>query len=108
MSNSFILIYMTASSEEEASTISKTLVEERLVACANMMPRHKSFYWWDGAVQQEAEHAVLFKTTADKFKKVEARVKDLHSYDVPCVVSFDISQGAQSFLDWIAAETQSG
>lgn len=100
-----IVVYMTASSKEEAEAISKALVEARLVACANILSGHDSLYWWDGQVQSAQEVAVIFKTRGELFEKVEAKIKDLHSYDVPCIVSWPIERGHGPFLDWIKTET---
>lgn len=97
---------MTASSEQEAETIAEALVGERLVACANIFQPHRSVYCWDGAVQSGQEIAVIFKTTKDRFEAVEARIKALHSYDVPCIVSMPVAQAHAPFLQWIETETR--
>ena len=101
-----IMIYATYASAEEAQKISKTLVEERLVACANIMPGHQSLYWWEGKVEEGQEVAVIYKTRAERFDEVKERILALHSYDVPCIVSWPIEQGHEAFLDWIGTETQ--
>jgi periplasmic divalent cation tolerance protein len=98
-------IYVTAGSEEEARTIARTLVEERLAACANVIDRVTSYYWWEGAVQSDPEAVLIAKTQADRVDAVVARVKALHSYDCPCVVALPLVGGNPAFLDWIAAET---
>lgn len=100
-----IMIYMTASSKEEAETISKALVEARLVACANILPAHTSFYHWEGKIEHSDEVAVIFKSRPELFEKIETKIKALHSYDVPCIVSWPIEQGHAPFLEWIEAET---
>ena len=101
-----IVVYMTASSKEEAEIISKVLVEERLVACANILPAHSSLYWWDGEVESAQEVAVIFKSRPELFDKIESKIKELHSYDVPCIVSWSIEKGHVPFLEWIQAETR--
>ncbi|MCB1532460.1 MAG: divalent-cation tolerance protein CutA [Alphaproteobacteria bacterium] len=101
-----VIIYMTAASQDEAQSISKTLVEERLVACANILPAHSSLYWWEGKVESAQEVAVIFKSRAELFPQIEARIRALHSYDVPCIVSWPIEQGHAPFLQWIEAETK--
>ncbi len=85
---------------DEARRIAKTLVEENLVACANIFPII-SVYQWNG-VQESPEVAVILKTESGKIKDVEIRVKQLHSYEVPCIISFDIKYGSKEFLDWIS------
>ena len=100
-----IIIYVTYASQDEAQKISKTLVEERLVACANILPGHQSLYWWEGKVEEGQEVAVIYKTQDERFDAVKERILALHSYDVPCIVSWPIGQGHEAFLQWIEAET---
>lgn len=100
------IIYVTYPNKEEAQRVSSALIEERLVACANILAAHDSLYWWDDAVQSEQEVAVLYKGVAARFDDVKRRILALHSYDVPCVVSWDIAQGHAPFLQWI--EEQAG
>lgn len=97
---------MTASSKGEAEIISKALVEERLVACANIFPAHGSLYWWEDKVESAQEVAVIFKSRSELFDKIENKIKALHSYDVPCIVSWPIEQGHKPFLEWIEIETR--
>jgi periplasmic divalent cation tolerance protein len=102
------LIYITASSAEEAALIGRGLVEERLAACANVLGGIRSFYWWEDEVQDDQEVALIAKTTSDKVDAVVARVKSLHSYSCPCVVALPIEGGNPAFLDWIKDETTRG
>jgi len=99
------LIYITASSESEATEIGRALVSERLVACVNIHAPIKSVYWWDGDVQEDAEVALVAKTTEDLVPRVIERVKAAHSYDCPCVVALPIAGGNPAFLEWISKET---
>lgn len=99
-------IYVTTDGAAEAAAIGRRLVEERLAACANVIERMTSFYWWEGEVQQGDEAVLVLKTTAALVDRVVARVKALHSYDCPCVVAIPITAGNPAFLDWIEAETQ--
>jgi len=98
-------LYVTASNADEAKKIGETLVQERLVACANILGPIASIYWWQGQVQRETEAVLIAKTRAELVERVIARVKALHSYTVPCVVSLPIEQGNPDFLAWIATET---
>lgn len=101
------LIYITAASEEEAAKIGRMLVQERLAACANLLGRIGSIYWWEGKLQEEQEAALIVKTTAALVERLVERVKQAHSYDCPCVVALPIDGGNQEFLDWIGLETAS-
>lgn len=98
-------IYVTAANPEQARKIGEALVEERLAACANILAPMQSIYRWEGKVQHDTEAVLIAKTRADLVKKVIARVRALHSYAVPCVVSLAVEAGNPDFLDWIARET---
>ena len=98
---SVIMIYITASHIEEAEEISKALVTEKLVACTNILPNMRSAYIWEGEYTESEEIILLAKTTADKFDAVEARVKEIHSYDCPCIISLSIDQGHTPYLEWL-------
>ena len=99
-------IYITCKDESEARLISKTLLEKKLVACSNFFPI-KSMYWWKGEIQDDSEFAIILKTRDENFEKVESEVKKLHSYSVPCIVSWKIEKGSKYYLDWLRAETES-
>lgn len=99
-------IYVTAGSRDEALEIGRTLVQERLAACANVIPSITSVYWWEDAVQEDTEAALVLKTRQALLDKVTARVRELHSYDCPCVVALPITGGNRAFLDWIDRETR--
>jgi periplasmic divalent cation tolerance protein len=101
------LLYVTAASMDEARRIGRTLVEERLVACVNLIDGMKSIYRWQGAVEEGSEVVVIAKTTAGRVGAVIDRVKALHSYAVPCVVAVPIESGNPDFMKWIAHETAS-
>ncbi|MDI6888197.1 MAG: divalent-cation tolerance protein CutA [Methanocellales archaeon] len=97
------MVYITANDLDEAKRISRVLVEERLAACVNVFPI-TSMYHWDG-LREEKEVALIAKTKTANVKKVENRVKELHSYDVPCIISFQID-GSEEFLKWIGDEVK--
>lgn len=102
------LIYITAASREEALKLARTLVQERLLACANVVDNATSVYWWDGAVQEEGEALMLAKTLSSNVEALIARVRALHSYTCPCVVAVPIVAGNPAYLDWIAREAAPG
>ncbi len=98
-------LYMTAETRDEAQAIGRALVEERLVACANILGPMDSIYWWDGAVKSETEVAFIVKTRATLVDKVVARVTEMHTYDCPCIVARPIEGGNPDYLAWIEAQT---
>jgi periplasmic divalent cation tolerance protein len=97
----FIIIFVTAGSAAEAETIAKTLIEEQLAACVNILPPIRSIYRWEGKLTDDQEWLVLIKTRAERFSAVEARVKALHSYQIPEVIALPIVQGAAGYLRWL-------
>jgi len=99
-------MYMTAGSREEARKIGKALVISRLAACVNILDNMNSLYMWQGKVQDDAEIVLIAKTTEDRVPQLIEKVKSLHSYECPCIVSIPVSGGNQAFLDWIAEEVQ--
>lgn len=101
-----VMVYMTASNADEAAKLARGLVEARLAACANILGPIRSFYRWDGKVQDEGEIALIAKTRAALVDALTAKVKELHSYSVPCVVAMPIATGNPEFLDWIGQETR--
>jgi periplasmic divalent cation tolerance protein len=101
-----IFIYITTSSEAEARKIAEAVVADRLAACANIVPGMKSIYHWQGKLEQGSETILIFKTRAGLFQAVEARVKELHSYSTPCIVSLPLTNVSDGFMQWILAETK--
>jgi periplasmic divalent cation tolerance protein len=102
---SAVMIYVTCQTEDEAREIASTLVGERLAACANILGAIGSFYWWEGAVEEGEEVALILKTKESLVGRLTERVKELHSYTVPCVVALPLTAGNPDFLRWIESET---
>jgi periplasmic divalent cation tolerance protein len=100
------MIYITTSSTEEALRIGRDVVALRLAACANVLPGVTSVFRWQGEVQEDGETALILKTRSELVEALTKRVKELHSYDCPCVVALPITGGNPDFLRWIAEETR--
>lgn len=98
-------VYMTAADKDEALRIGRVLVEERLVACVNQLDGMTSLYWWKGKVEEGCEVVLIAKTQPALLEKIIDRVRSLHSYECPCVISWPIEQGNPEYLKWIADET---
>ena len=96
-----IAIMTTTDSRDEARTIAAALVERKLAACTQISPI-QSYYTWQGTVQNDDEFRILIKTTADRYADVEAAILELHSYDLPAVVAFDITHAYGPYADWVA------
>lgn len=101
-----VFVYVTAESVEEARRIGREVVARRLAACVNILPGMQSFYWWDGALQEGSEAVLVAKTRSELAPALTEAVKELHSYQCPCVVVLPIQGGNADFLAWIEAETR--
>lgn len=99
------IILTTAGSREEAGKIAHALVERRLAACVNIVPRIESVYRWQGKVETAEEWLLLIKTRAELFERVRDAVKELHSYELPECVMLEVSAGSQAYLEWIDKNT---
>ena len=97
-------IYITTGNEDEARRIGRKLVDERLAACVNILPI-KSIYRWEENVEEEDEVAMFVKTRAELADKVIKRVRELHSYEVACIVTLPIVSGNPDYLKWIEEST---
>lgn len=101
------ILYLTVPSAEAGRTLARRMVEERLVACAHLLPAGQSFFYWDGKLMEEAEAAIVAKTTADIADQAIAKIAEWHEYEVPCILSLPIDAGYQPFLRWIDGEVGS-
>jgi len=99
-------IYMTAASKAEARNIGKALVESRLAACVNIQDNMQSIYRWEEKIQEDSEVILIAKTTEALVPRLIDKVKSLHSYDCPCIVSLPVIDGYPPFLDWIKTEVE--
>ena len=96
-----ILVLVTAPSTDKAAELARTLVEEQLAACGNIIPGLRSIYRWEGKVHDEAEVLLLHKTKAPLFEVLRARVVELHPYQVPEVLRVDVADGHAPYLAWV-------
>ncbi len=96
-----IVVLVTCGSEEEALKIANALVEEHLAACANLTSSIRSIYRWEGKIWDEKEWLLIIKTQSRRFEELEKKVKSLHSYSVPEIVSLPIAEGSQPYLKWL-------
>lgn len=104
----FCLVYVTAGNRAEAERLARHAVGLRLAACANVLGEIRSFYWWDGGVQDEAECALILKTRKALFDDLAAAIRAEHSYECPCVIALPLERGLPDYLAWLAAETEPG
>jgi periplasmic divalent cation tolerance protein len=103
-----IVVLVTCGSEEESLKIANALVEDRLAACVNLVAPIRSIYRWEGKIWDEKEWLLIIKTQKHRFEELERKVKSLHSYSVPEIISLPITEGSLAYLNWIRENTQSG
>lgn len=96
-----IVVFITASSEDEASKIAQTLVEARLAGCVNIVRNIRSIYNWQGKIEDELEVLMIVKTQQSLFDKLSKKVKELHSYTVPEIIAMPIVEGSEDYLKWL-------
>ena len=101
-----LLVFCTVPDTETAQRLARTLVEERLAACVNILPGVLSGYRWQGALQQDGELLLICKTTAATYAALEARLRELHPYELPECIAVEARAGLPAYLDWIRAQTR--
>jgi len=104
--DAFVVVLVTVPSQEVAASLAKTLVEEQLVACVNILPGVRSIYRWEGKICDEAELLCVLKTRRTLFPAVRERVVSLHPYQVPEVIALPLTLGHAPYLDWLHHETR--
>jgi periplasmic divalent cation tolerance protein len=102
---SALLAYITVPDRAEALRIGKALLEPRLAACINVIDGMASVYWWQGKLEEARECVLLVKTSDSRREEVLAKVRELHPYEVPCVVFWPLAGGNPAYLDWIEKES---
>ncbi len=101
-----LLLITNCPDETVANAIALSVVEEKLAACVNLLPRVQSIYRWQGAVESASEIPLWIKTTGERYQALEARIRELHPYAVPEIIALPISQGLPAYLNWLAEETR--
>jgi len=101
-----VVVLVTCGSEEEALKIANALVEAHLAACVNLVAPIRSIYRWEGKIWDEKEWLLIIKTQKHRFEELDKKVKSLHSYSVPEIISLPITEGAAAYLNWIKENTK--
>jgi periplasmic divalent cation tolerance protein len=99
-----VSVYAVFADADEAERVARTIVEERLAACANILGPCRSVYRWQGTVEEADEVAAIFKARADKAEALTARIAALHSYDVPAIAIWPIDGAWPAYAEWVVAE----
>ena len=96
-----VVVFITASNEDEGANIAKTLVGERLAGCVNIVKDIRSIYRWEGKTEDEKEVLMIAKTQRSLFTKLSQRVRELHSYTVPEIIAMPVVEGSEDYLSWL-------
>ena len=99
-----IVVLSTCASPEDAARIARSLVEKKLAACVNVMPAVRSFYRWQGAIEDDQESLLVIKSSRGLFDQLRAELEKLHSYEVPEVIAVPIVDGSEGYLEWLERE----
>lgn len=102
-SDRYIVVLTTFPADGDAEAVARTLVEEHLAACVNVLPPMASVYRWQGAVERADERQLIIKTTAASLERLQTRLRSLHPYDVPEFLTLSVESGAPDYLAWLAA-----
>jgi len=98
-----IVVLSTCASEEEAEKLARALVEQRLAACVNVIPRIKSYYRWQGGLESAEEWLLVIKSSRERFEPLRTALERAHSYEVPEVLALPVVEGAANYLNWLQA-----
>ena len=102
----YIVVLITTSTREEGEKIVSTLVDEKLAACGNIIEGLTSIFFWEEKICKETEALLMIKTKKSLFERLSARVKEIHSYDVPEVIALPVTAGSEEYLDWVKKSTE--
>ena len=103
-----IRVVLVSIPRDEANNLARGLVENRLAACVNVIPKIESYFWWDNKLEHEEEALLIIKTTQQRFDELRAWVVANHPYDLPEVISLPLSDGLSDYIEWVKRETEQG
>ncbi len=98
------LVYITTSGKKESKKIGRTIVEERLAGCVNIISTIESLYWWKGEIEEDNESILIAKTKVSNIENIIKRVKEIHSYENPAILAIPIINGSKEYLDYLDDE----
>ncbi|MFT7579919.1 MAG: periplasmic divalent cation tolerance protein [Myxococcota bacterium] len=96
-----VRVVLVTCPSKDANRIARTVLEERLVACVNVVSGVKSLYWWKDKLQEDKETLLVLKTPANCYASLEQRLTEIHPYDVPEVLSMDVAEGLDTYMSWV-------
>ena len=99
-----LVVFCACESEQQALAIAEALVEGRLAACVNVLPRVRSIYRWQGKVERAEEFLLLIETTEERFAALRECIEQLHSYDTPEIIAMPVVAGSEKYLAWLGEQ----
>jgi len=102
----YVVVIVTVANREEAEKIVRSLLEERLIACANIVGPISSIFWWEGKIDEAREFLVFMKSHENHFERLSEKVAEIHSYEVPEIIALPIIKGSPPYLKWLNASLQ--
>lgn len=100
----YAIVYITTSRKEESKKIANALLRDKLVGCVNIIPTIESVYLWKGNIEEDSESLLIAKTKVSNVSSIIKKVKEIHSYDIPCILAIPIIQGSEDYLEWLESE----
>jgi len=97
-----VIVLTTLGAQTDAVAFARVLVDERLAACVNVLPTMASLYWWKGGIEEDREQQLVIKTTSDRVEALQARLHELHPYELPEFLVLSVSDGSPAYLEWLA------
>lgn len=101
----YILCLTTTNNKEKAYQLASHIIRQRLAACVNIIPQISSVYHWKGEIVEDQEFLLLIKTKEENFESLKSKIKELHNYELPEIIAFEIKAGLTEYLDWIKSNT---
>ena len=102
----YVVVIVTVENREEAVKIVRSLLKERLIACANIVGPISSIFWWEGKIDEASEFLVFMKSHENHFERLSERIMEIHSYEVPEIIALPIIKGSPSYLEWLGDSLQ--
>ncbi|MEM3555160.1 MAG: divalent-cation tolerance protein CutA [Candidatus Micrarchaeia archaeon] len=96
-----LFVYITFPNVKEARKVGEIIIKEKLARCVNIIPAMESIFFWKGKLEREKESILIAKTSERNYKKLESRVRELHPYELPCIVAFKVERGSKEFIEWV-------
>ena len=106
MQSDCLIVLTTLPAAADCAAFAETLVSEHLAACVNVLPEMQSVYWWKDKVERDREHQIIIKTTAARLDELQARICELHPYEVPELLVVRVDGGDEAYLNWVSQATR--